>query len=286
MEVSERRACKVLIQPRATQRYTHKQPDKDRVLRQDIIRLACKHKRYGCRQIVNLLDTEGWRVNHKRVHRIWKEEGLQVARKTRKRSRLGTRDNSCIRKKAEHMNHVWSYDFIMDETESGNRLKMLTILDEYTRENLSIDVERSITSRDVISALEYLFAIRGVPSCIRSDNGSEFIAKAVREWLSSITLETLYIEPGSPWENGYTESFHSRFRYELLNTELFGSLREAKVIVEQWRQEYNHRRPHSSLGSLPPAKFAENCIPTISATPQSPKYNSLTNDNYLVKSGT
>jgi transposase InsO family protein len=174
----------------------------------------------------------------------------------------------------------------MDETESGNRLKMLTILDEYTRESLSIDVERSITSRDVISTLEYLFAVRGVPSCIRSDNGSEFIAKAVKKWLSMNSVETLYIEPGSPWENGYTESFHSRFRYELLNTGLFGNLREAKVIVEQWRQEYNHRRPHSSLGSLPPAKFAENCIPAVSATPQPPKYNSLTNDNYLVKCGT
>ncbi len=218
MEVSERRACKVLIQPRSTQRYTHKQPDKDRLLRQDIIRLDCKHKRYGCRQIMNLLDTEGWRVNHKRVHRIWKEEGLQVVKKTRKRRRLGTRDNSCIRKKAEHMNHIWSYDFIMDETESGNRLKMLTILDEYTRENLSIDVEHNITSRDVIFTLEYLFAIRGVPSCIRSDNGSEFIAKAVREWLSSISVETLYIESGSPWVNCCTESFYSRFRYELLNT--------------------------------------------------------------------
>jgi len=233
MKVSERRACKVLIQPRATQRYTHRQPDKDRMLRQEIIRLACKHKRYGCRLIKDLLVGDGWRVNRKRVHRIWKEEGLQVAKKTRKRRRLGTKNNSCIRKKAEHMNHVWSYDFIMDETESGNRLKMLTILDEYTRENLSIDVERSITSRDVISTLEYLFAIRGVPSYIRSDNGPEFVAKAVREWLSSISVETLYIEPGSPWENGYTESFHSRFRYELLNTELFGSLREAKVIVEQ-----------------------------------------------------
>ncbi len=286
MKVSERRACNVLFQPRATQRYIHKQPDKDRVLRQEIIRLACKHKRYGCRLIKDLLAGEGWRVNLKRVHRIWKEEGLQITKKKRKRRRLGTKDNSCIRKKAEHINHVWSYDFIMDETESGNRLKMLTILDEYTRESLSIDVERSITSIDVISTLEYLFSIRGVPSCIRSDNGSEFIAKAVKKWLSRNSVETLYIEPGSPWENGYTESFHSRFRFELLDTELFGNLHEAKVIVEQWRLEYNHKRPHSSLGSLPPAKFAENCIPTVSATPQPSEYNSLTNDDYLVKCGT
>ncbi len=162
MKVSERRACKVLFQPRATQRHIHKQSDKDWVLRQEIIRLACKHKRYGCRLIKNLLAGEGWRVNLKRVYRIWKEEGLQVVKKTRKMRRLGTSDNSCIRKKAEHINHVWSYDFIMDETESGNRLKMLTVLDEYTRESLSIDVAYSITSKDVISTLEYLIAVRQV----------------------------------------------------------------------------------------------------------------------------
>ncbi|MGR3179376.1 MAG: IS3 family transposase [Candidatus Anammoxibacter sp.] len=240
LKVSERRACKALSHSRASQRYKHKQSDKDRPLREAVLKLAMKHKRYGYRQITNLLKHEGWQVNRKRVHRIWKAEGLQISKKVRKRRRFGSSINSCISKKAACINQVVTYDFIFDQTEGGSRLKMLTILDEYTRECLNIDVERKITSIDVISTLEELFSRRGAPSYIRSDNGPEFIAAAVRKWLTEAKVETLYIEPGSPWENGYVESFHNRFRYELLDIELFGNLREAKVIVEQWRLEYRN----------------------------------------------
>jgi transposase InsO family protein len=190
------------------------------------------------------------------VQRIWREEGLQVRRRTRKRRRLGSSDNSAARQQATHRNHVWSYDFVMDQTEDGRRLKMLPVLDEYTRESHAILVDRSIKAEDVVDLLAYLFSVHGEPEFIRSDNGPEFIAEAVKTWLACSGVRTLYIEPGSPWENAYSESFNSRFRDELLNQELFTSLEESRVLVEQYRLDHNHVRPHSALGYLTPVEFA------------------------------
>jgi len=202
-----------------------------------------------------------------------------------KKSR-GSSENSCSVKKAEYINHVWTYDFIEDRTEDGRLLKFLTVLDEWTRESAAIEVGRSIKSRDVISVLEYLFMIRGVPGYIRSDNGPEFIADAVKKWLEEQMVGTLYIEPGSPWENGYIESFHSRLRDELLNRELFYSVKEAKVLAENWRMDYNHHRPHSSLGYMTPAAFAATCIPSVSASPRPQEYTIENVDNSLIEVGT
>lgn len=218
--------------------------------------LAREHPRYGYRRITALLKREGWSVNRKRVHRLWRREGLKVPQVQRKRRRLGSSENGCVRHRAERPNQVWSYDFVMDQTADGRRLKVLPIVDEYTRECLTIEVERSMTARDVVSTLEYLFEVRGVPEHIRSDNGPEFIAEAVRGWLAHHGAKTLYIEPGSPWENAYSETFNSRLRDELLDRELFETLKEAKVIIEDHRLEYNYRRPHSSLGYQTPAEFA------------------------------
>ena len=225
-----------------------------------------RHPRYGYRRITALLRGEGWRVNRKRVHRLWRREGLKVVVKQRKKRRLGNSDNSVVRRKAEHINHVWSYDFVMDQTENGRRLKFLPVLDEYTRECLTLEVARSITSRDVIEVLEQLFIVRGAPEYIRSDNGSEFIADVIKAWLADIGVKTLYIEPGSPWENAYSESFNSRFRDELLNREMFGSVLEARVLSGDWRLEYNHHRPHSSLDYMTPAAFAATCVQPGSAS--------------------
>ena len=198
----------------------------------------------------------------------------------------GCSRNSCTAKKAEYINHVWTYDFISDQTADGRKLKLLTILDEHTRENLGIEVERSIKAKDVIRVLEHLFTVRGIPEYIRSDNGSEFIAEKIKDWLCESDVETLYIAPGSPWENGFIESFHGRLRDELLNREVFYSLREAKVFVEWWRLEYNHHRPHSSLGYMTPAEFASRCIASASATPQPQQYINENMDNSLIKVGT
>ena len=205
-----------------------------------------------------MLRREGWPVNKKRVHRLWRKEGLKVPDKQRKRRRLsilGTSENSCTRRQAAHLNHVWSYDFVMDLTEDGRRLKMMPVVDEYSRECLSIDVERSITAEDVVETLASLFRQRGEPAFIRSDNGPEFIAKAIKVWLETSGVKTLYIEPGSPWENAYSETFISRFSDELLRREVFAELLEAKVLVEDYRGHYNHQRPHSALGYLTPAEF-------------------------------
>jgi len=225
-----------------------------------MIALSREHPRYGYRRVWAMLRREGWPVNKKRVHRLWRKEGLKVPEgKQRKRRRLsillGTSENSCTRRQATHPNHLWSYDFVMDLTEDGRRLKMMPVLDEYSRECLSIDVERSITAEDVVSTLASLFRQRGEPAFIRSDNGPEFIAKAIKEWLEASGVKTLYIEPGSPWENAYSETFISRFSDELLNREVFADLFEAKVLVEDFRERYNHRRPHSALGYLTPAEF-------------------------------
>jgi len=253
MKVSERRACKVIGQPVSTQRHAFKVRDYELALTARIIELATKYGRYGYRRITALLRNEGWQVNHKRVERIWRREGLKVPQKQPKRKRLWLDESSCVRLSPQHRNHVWSYDFVMTRTHDGRAVKMLTMIDEYTRECLAIKVGRKLTSNDVIEQLADLFIARGLPENIRSDNGPEFAAKAVRSWLERLEVQTLFIEPGSPWENGYIESFNGKLRDELLNGEIFMTLFEAEVIIEEWRREYNEVRPHSSLGYKAPA---------------------------------
>jgi len=206
--------------------------------------------------ITGWLREEGWRVNRKRVYRLWRKEGLKVPVKQHKKRRVGSSDNGVIRRRAAHKDHVWAWDFIHDRTEDGRPLKWLSVVDEFTRENLALEVERSFRSTDVIDVLIHLMHVRGVPEHIRSDNGPEFIAEALKQWLAAASVRTLYIDPGAPWQNGYAESFHSRLRDELLNAELFTSVTEAKHLATQWRLEYNHRRPHSSLGYVAPATYA------------------------------
>lgn len=246
-------------QPRSTQRYKIIITDREKRLTTRIIELAREYGRYGYRRITALLNREGWRVNHKKVQRIWRREGLKVPQRQPKRRRLWFNEGSCVRLRPEHPNHVWSYDFVMDRTHDGRALRMLTIMDEYTRECLAIDVARRLNSTDVIDRLFELFITRGIPEYIRSDNGPEFIAKTLCRWLSVIGVKTLYIEPGSPWENGYIESFNGKLRDELLNREIFDTLFEAKVLAERWKREYNTVRPHSSLGYRPPDPEAILC---------------------------
>jgi transposase InsO family protein len=265
--VSERRACAVLGQPRASQRYLVRTREEAKRLVARMHELVREHPRYGYRRIWALLRREGWRVNRKRVHRLWRKEGLKVPKKQRKRRRLGSGQNACSRRRAEHPDHVWAWDFIHDRTEDGRPLKWLSIVDEYTRECVAFVVDRSLTSEAVLDVLAERFRTRGVPRHIRSDNGPEFIAQAIREWLGRVGVATLYVEPGSPWENGYAESFHSRLRDELLEREAFGGLAEAKAHTERWRREYNHHRPHSSLGYLTPAEFAAGWAASAPAAP-------------------
>jgi putative transposase len=254
--VSERRACRVLEQPRTSQRYDVRLADDEHLLTKRIIELATEYGRYGYRRITALLRREGWRVNRKRVARIWRREGLKVPARQPKRGRLWQNDGSCVRLRPEHENHVWSYDFVHDQTHEGRTLRMLTVVDEYTRECLQIEVSRKLNSQDVLRVLGRLFLERGVPDHIRSDNGSEFTAKVVRSWLERLGVKTLFIEPGSPWENGYVESFNGKLRDELLNREVFYTLLEARVLIEDWRRQYNQVRPHSALGYRPPAPEA------------------------------
>jgi len=254
--VSERRVCRVIDQPRSTQRDNPVVRDDEECLRVEIIRLASKYGRYGYRRITALLKREGFRVNHKRVERIWREESLKVPKKQPKRGRLWLNDGSCVRLRPTHRNHVWSYDFVADRTHDGRPIKMLTVIDEYSRECLAIVVERRLQSDDVLSCITELFVKHGPPEHIRSDNGSEFSARVVRQWLKRLGVQTLFIEPGSPWENGYNESFNGKFRDELLNGEIFYTLKEAQVLIEEWRLEYNTFRPHSSLKYRPPAPEA------------------------------
>ena len=231
-----------------------------------MIELATAYGRYGYRRVTALLHWEGWRVNHKRVERLWRREGLKVPQKQPKRGRLWLNDGSCLRLRAEYPNHVWSYDFVFDRTHDGRPLRMLTIVDEYTRECLAIDVERKLGSNDVLDRLADLFVHRRTPDYIRSDNGPEFTAHAVRRWLERVGVKTLFIEPGSPWENGYVESFNGKFRDEFLNGEMFYTLMEAKILIERWRRFYNGLRPHSALGYRPPAPEAILPLPPGSAT--------------------
>jgi putative transposase len=263
LAVSERRACKVLGQDRKTQRRIIKSPSDEKQLTTDIIDLATKYGRYGYRRITALLNnTRGWQVNHKRVQRLWRREGLKVPKKQPKRGRLWLNDGSCVRLRPEHKDHVWSYDFVMDRTTNGKIFKVLNIIDEHTRECLATLVNRKIKADDVIDQLFNLFIFRGVPEHIRSDNGPEFTATAVRKWLSQLRVKTLFIEPGSPWENGYIESFNGKMRDELLDREIFTTLEEAKVLINQWRREYNQIRPHSSKNYQPPAPEAK-LIPVL-----------------------
>ena len=227
--------------------------DDEEALTARIVELATKYGRYGYRRITALLRNEGWRVNHKRVQRIWRQEGLKVPQKQPKRGRLWLNDGSCIRLRPERRNHVWAYDFVFDRTHDGRVIKLLTVVDEYSRECLAIEVARRLTSRGVLRVLARLMLRHGLPEHIRSDNGPEFVAKAVRSWLARLQVGTLFIEPGSPWENGYIESFNGKLRDERLNGEIFYTLKEATVLIEIWRREYNQVRPHSSLGYQPPA---------------------------------
>jgi transposase InsO family protein len=260
LAVSERRACRVIGQPRSSQRYVVTRMDKDKILLAQILKLSEKHPRYGYRRIWALLRREGYHINKKRVHRLWRRAGLKVPAKQRKRQRLpGGAENGASRRRAEYKDHVWSYDFVMDQTEDGRTLKMMPIVDEYTRECLHLGTERSITAEDVAATLAGLFNERGAPEYIRSDNGPEFIAKALKRWLVLSGVSTLYIEPGSPWENAYSETFNSRFSDELLKREIFTNLFEAKVLVDDYRKEYNRERPHSALGYQTPEEFSASC---------------------------
>lgn len=241
-------------------------------------RISRANPRYGVPRISRELKAEGWRVNSKRVHRLWKQESMQVPRKQHRKRRLslGGSQNSCVRHRAMHRNHVWSYDFVAERTEDGRGLRMLVVIDEFTRECLAIEVGRRFTSDDVIGVVQYLFAIRGVPAHIRSDNGPEFVAKGIRRWLVQAGVGTLFIARSSPWENGYVESFNGKFRDELLNGELFLGLADARWVIDRWRLDYNHRRRHSALGYQTPAAFAANCVLEDSATLHPPEHRTTT----------
>jgi len=249
----------------------------DRLLLREMRRLAEGYPRFGCGRVRQLLIGTGWHVNIKRVHRLWKQEHLQVPQKQHKRRRIpGSSAGGIVRYKAKHPNHVWSYDFLTDRTEDGRQLKLLAVIDEYTRECLAIEVGRTFTSQDVKLTLQYLFAIRGAPEHVRSDNGPEFVAKEIRQWLDRAAVDTLYIAKGSPWENGYVESFNGRLRDELLNRELFLSLPEARYVLDEWREDYNLRRPHGGLGWRTPGAFAASlAAPPVGATPLPPDQPAL-----------
>jgi putative transposase len=258
--VAERRACRVLRQPRSTQRErpAPAPADKGRLVRR-MLELVRSHPRYGYRRIWALLRREGWRVNRKRVHRLWRREGLRVPRKQRKRRALGHSANGCQRRRPAGKDDVWAWDFIHDRTADGRPLKWLSVVDEYTRECLVLEVRRSLPAGAVVEMLVKVVERRGTPAHVRSDNGPEFIARAIRHWLARDGIGTLYIKPGAPWENGYAESFHSRLRDELLNGEEFESLTEARVLAEDWQRDYNERRPHSALGYQTPSQYAARC---------------------------
>ncbi len=262
LDVSERFACRVLGQHRSTQRKTPEAADDEAALTEAIVDWARRYGRYGYRRVTALLRAEGWRVNHKRVERIWKREGLKVPPRQPKRGRLWLADGSCIRLRPERPNHVWAYDFVEDRTRDGRKFRMLCVVDEFTREALAIKVARKLDSSDVIEVLAELCLARGVPEPIRSDQGPEFVATALKDWIKAVGAKTAYIEKSSPWENGYVESFNGKLRDELLNVEIFNSLREAQVLIESWRRHHNTIRPHSALGYRPPAPEVTVRVPT------------------------
>jgi transposase InsO family protein len=264
--MTQRAACRLVGQHRTTQRRETLVPGDEPALLGDMRRLSTAHPRFGYRRIHQLLLREGWRVNHKRVQRLWRREGMRVPRRRVKRRPPGNSANSCSLRKAESKDHVWTYDFLFERTEDGRQVKILAVVDEYTRECLCMHVARSITADDVIGILAAIMVERGAPAHIRSDNGPEFIATAIREWLQAIGTGTLFIKPGAPWENAYIESFNSKLRDELLNGELFIGLAEARYLVERWRIDYNTARPHSGIDYLTPAEFAAGCVPSDSAS--------------------
>jgi Transposase and inactivated derivatives len=254
--ISQRRACRAVGISQRVARYKHVRRVDEDALRSRIIELACNYGRYGYRRITALLRADGWCINHKRVERIWREEGLKVPQKQPKRRRLWINDGSCIRLRPEHKNHVWSYDFVEDRLTNGQKVRWLNIIDEYSRECLASIPRRSWRHQNIIETLADLFVMKGCPVYIRSDNGSEFIATRLRDWLSDVGVATAYIEPGSPWENGYGESFNARMRDEFLNGEIFDTMTEAEVLTRHWVHDYNTVRPHSALGYCPPAPQA------------------------------
>jgi len=256
LKVSERHACRALSQQRSTQRYECKASDDEKPLVAAMLLILSTRPRFGYRRVWALLRADGWRVNRKRVHRLWRKNGLKVPQKQVKKRRLGTSDNGIVRQRATKMNEVWTIDFIFDRTQDGRSMKYLTVLDEFTRECPELVVHRSMNAKAVIDVLSELMLIRGVPKYIRCDNGPEFASRAIRNWLSCGGVKTLYIEPGSPWQNGFVESFHARLRDELLETEVFATLSEARELATRWRMDYNHHRPHSALNYQTPAAFA------------------------------
>ncbi len=255
-QISERRVCRALGQPRSTQRDERQKPNDEERLTLRPVELASQSGRYGYRRITVLLQHEGWNVNHKRVERLWRQEGLKVPAKQPKRVRLWLNDGSCLRLKPEFPGHVWSYDFVLERTHDGRPFRILNVIDEFTRECLAVKIQRHLDHEDVQECLTELFCSHGVPVHLRSDNGPEFIANALRVWLDNLKVKPLFIEPGSPWENGYVESFNGKMRDELLNREIFYTIREAQTLIARWRKEYNHFRPHSSLGYRPPTPQA------------------------------
>lgn len=266
--VSERRACQAIDQPRSTQRYQPVINDQEKTIVKRMHELVRDHPRFGYRRIWALLRGEGWRINRKRVHRLWRGESLRVPRKRRKKRRMGGSGNSMTSLRALHPNHVWCWDFIHDRDFRGRPLKWLSIVDEFTRECLALEVARSITAEDAIEVLRELFLIRGTPAHMRCDNGPEFIARSMQAYLTRAEASIRPIAPGSPWENGYVESFHGRLRDELLNVEVFDDVKHARALADRWRNNYNHRRPHSSLNYQTPAAFAAtHAEPPVGAAP-------------------
>ena len=259
--VSERRACRGVGQPRGTHRQFPQVADDDAPLTQRVIALASAYGRYGYRRVTALLRGEGWRVNHKRVARLWRREGLKVPQRQPKRGRLWLTDGSCVRLRPTHRHHVWAYDFVTDRTHDGRPVKLLAVVDEYSRECLALVVARRLRATDVLEILADLFVVHGAPGYLRSDNGLEFTASIVRTWLQALDVQTLFIAPGSPWENGYVESFNGKLRDELLARETFETLAEARILIERWRRQYNTVRPHSALGYRPPAPEAVRPVP-------------------------
>jgi putative transposase len=281
---TERNACRLVEQSRATQRYEARIDWGERRIRKRLHELAKQHPGSGYRRMTKLLQREGMKINKKRVQRLWREEGLRnPLRKRRKRAR-GHSANSCAMKKAEHKNHVWCWDFTMDETAEGRRLKWFSVVDEFTRECLALEVERRMKAKDVVMILTWLEAKHGTPGAIRSDNGPEFIARAVQRWLAARKVGPLYIAPGSPWENGYSESFNSRMKAEFADREVFGSLVEAKVLGAEYQRYWNKERLHSGIGYRTPAEFAAELGPD-SATLRPPQARS-TPQPTLINTGT
>lgn len=251
--MTERRACRVLSVNRAAYRYDPVVLSDEEKIRTEVIEKACNYGRVGYRMVTNMMRNSGVNINHKRVERIWREEGLKLPQKQIKKRRLWLTDGSCIRLRPEHRNHVWSYDFVEDKTYNGKKIRILNIIDEHTHECLASIPRRSWRNNDIIEVLSGIMLIRGTPEYLRSDNGSEFTAKKIRQWLQNVGVITTYIEPGSPWENGYIESFNGRMRDEFLNGELFGNMYEAQVLIKRWVEYYNTIRPHSSCNNRPPA---------------------------------